>query len=144
VRRESFRFAFAASLPRYSFRFLDGVFSLVLLRVVSFLKSDRFTFSIIREVVLRMEPVNTIVLRHIESVMNEQGYRVFTTEDGKILAMDDSYQVRFKFDPMFTDNDFSCQVLAWTENGLRIRESFNISWTNGEAIRKFIEYIKNL
>ncbi len=91
-----------------------------------------------------MEPVNTIVLRHIESVMNEQGYRVFTTEDGKILAMDDSYQVRFKFDPMFTDNDFSCQVLAWTENGLRIRESFNISWTNGEAIRKFIEYIKNL
>ena len=91
-----------------------------------------------------MEPVNCIVLRYIESVMNERGYRVFTTGDGKILAMDETFQVRFKFDPMFTDNDFSCQVLAWTEGGLRLRESFNVSWTNGEGIRRFMDFIWNL
>ena len=91
-----------------------------------------------------MEPVSCIVLRHIENIMNERGYRVYTTEDGKILAMDETFQVRFKFDAVFTDNDFSCQVLGWTEGGLRLHESFNVSWSNGEGVRHFMEFIRNL
>ncbi len=37
---------------------------------------------------------------------------LYFTDDDKLLAMDDRFETHFKFDLVFSDNDFSCQVLS--------------------------------
>jgi len=76
--------------------------------------------------------------------MNSKGLSIFITADGKYLAMDNSFDTVFKFDMVFSDNDFSCQILSKSEQGLMLTESFNIPWTNGNALRDFMEYLRKL
>jgi len=76
--------------------------------------------------------------------MNSKGLNIFITSDGKYLAMDASFDTHYKFDLVFSDNDFSCQILAKGEQGLVLNHSVNIPWTNGTAIREFVEYLRQL
>ena len=52
----------------------------------------------------------------------------------------------YKFDLIFSDNDFSCQILERGDNdmGLMLKQSFNIPWTNGDALREFMEYVRQM
>ena len=91
-----------------------------------------------------MRPVSYLITNFIEKTMNNKGLSIFITTDGKYLAMDKSYDTLFKFDLMFSDNDFSCQILARSEHGLMLKHSVNIPWSNGNALREFMEYLRNL
>ena len=76
--------------------------------------------------------------------MRERGLRLYTTDEDKIMAIDDAFETRFKFDLVFSDNDFSCAVLSMGERGLVLRRRFNISWTNAPEIREFMEFVKGM
>ena len=91
-----------------------------------------------------MRPVSYLITNFIERTVNSKGLSIFITSDGKYLAMDKSYDTIFKFDLMFSDNDFSCQILAKSEHGLMLKHSVNIPWTNGDALRDFMEYLRQL
>ncbi|MEA4880883.1 MAG: hypothetical protein VB045_05345 [Synergistaceae bacterium] len=91
-----------------------------------------------------MEHVSAIITRFIRQNMEERGLGLYFTDDDKLLAMDENYETQFKFDLVFSDNDFSCQLLTRGEKGLQMRERFNISWTNAKGIREFMEYIRNI
>ena len=91
-----------------------------------------------------MRPVSYLVTNYIEKTMNGKGLNIFITADGKYLAMDKSYDTIFKFDLIFSDNDFSCQILSKSEHGLMLKHSVNIPWTNGNALRDFMEYVRQL
>ena len=91
-----------------------------------------------------MEHVSAIITRFIRQNMEERGLVLYFTDDDKLLAMDEQYETRFKFDLVFSDNDFSCQLLTRGEKGLQMRERFNIYWTNAKGIREFMEYIRNI
>ena len=91
-----------------------------------------------------MRPVSYLITNFIEKIMNGKGLSIFITADGKYLAMDQSYDTIFKFDLVFSDNDFNCQILTKSENGLVLKQSVNIPWTNGNALRDFMEYIRQL
>ena len=91
-----------------------------------------------------MRPVSYLITNFIEKTMNDKGLSIFATADGKYLAMDGSCDTIFKFDLIFSNNGFSCQVLAKGENGLMLMCSANISWTNGNALRDFMEYLSQL
>ncbi len=91
-----------------------------------------------------MEHVSAIITRFIRQNMEERGLVLYFTDDDKLLAMDENYETQFKFDLVFSDNDFSCQLLTRGEKGLQMRERFNISWTNAKGIREFMEFIRNI
>lgn len=91
-----------------------------------------------------MEHVSAIITRFIRQNMEERGLVLYFTDDDKLLAMDENHETQFKFDLVFSDNDFSCQLLTRGEKGLQMRERFNISWTNAKGIREFMEYIRNI
>ena len=91
-----------------------------------------------------MRPVSYLITNFIEKTMNSKGLSIFITADGKYLAMDKSFDTIFKFDLSFSDNDFSCQILAKSEHGLMVRHSVNIPWTNGNALRDFMEFLRQL
>ena len=91
-----------------------------------------------------MRPVSYLITNFIEKTMNAKGLSIFITADGKYLAMDKACDTIFKFDLSFSDNDFSCQILARGEHGLMLKHSVNIPWTNGGALRDFMEYLRQL
>ena len=92
-----------------------------------------------------MRPVSYVITNFIEKTMNVKGLNLYITSDGKYLAMDGSYDTIFKFDLIFSDSDFSCQILAKREEGgLMLKHSVNIPWTNGTAIRDFMEYVRSI
>ena len=91
-----------------------------------------------------MRPVSYLITNFIEKTMNSKGLSIFITADGKYLAMDKSYDTIYKFDLMFSDNDFSCQILGKSDHGLVLKNSVNIPWTNGNALRDFMEYLRQL
>ena len=88
-----------------------------------------------------MRPVSYVITNFIEKTMSVKGLSLYITSDGKYLAMDGMFDTIFKFDMIFSDNDFSCQVLAKSEEGLVLKRAVNIPWTNGAALREFMEYV---
>ena len=91
-----------------------------------------------------MRPVSYVVTNFIEKTMSVKGLNLYITSDGKYLAMDATFDTIFKFDLIFSDNDFSCQILARSEAGLVLKHAVNIPWTNGGALRDFMEYVRKL
>jgi len=91
-----------------------------------------------------MRPVSYLVTNFIEKTMNSKGLSIFITTDGKYLAMDKSYDTIFKFDLAFSDNDFTCKILIKGDGGLVLKDTVNIPWTNGNALREFMEYLRQL
>ena len=91
-----------------------------------------------------MEHVSGIITCFSRQNMEERSLMLFFTDDDKLLAMDDTYETHFKFDLVFSDNDFSCQILSRGEKGLHVRQRFNISWTNAKGIREFMDYVRSL
>ncbi|MDR1978626.1 MAG: hypothetical protein LBQ42_07825 [Synergistaceae bacterium] len=91
-----------------------------------------------------MRPVSYVITNFIEKTMNVKGLNLFITADGKYLAMDSAFDTVYKFDLIFSDNDFSCQILAKGENGLTLRHAVNIPWTNGAAIRDFMDFVREI
>ena len=94
----------------------------------------------------KLRPVSYVITSFIEKTMSVRGLNLYVTSDGKYLAMDGLFDTVYKFDLIFSDNDFSCQILARGENGmgLMLKQSFNIPWTNGEALRDFMEYVRQM
>ena len=76
--------------------------------------------------------------------MSVRGLNLYITSDGKYLAMDSQYDTIYKFDLIFSDSDFSCQILAKGSEGLMVKHSVNIPWTNGVALREFMEYVRQM
>ncbi len=91
-----------------------------------------------------MKPISHLITSFIEKTVESKGLSLYITPDGKYLAMDKEHNTAIKFDFMYSDNDFSCQVLVSSDNGLHLKHSVNIPWTNGAAIRDFMEQIKEL
>jgi hypothetical protein len=93
---------------------------------------------------MAMKPVSYVITNFIEKTMNMKGLSLYITADGKYLVMDGAFDTLFKFDLIFSDNDFSCQILAKGDMGLFLKHAVNIPWTNGEAIREFMDYVRQL
>lgn len=93
-----------------------------------------------------MRPVSYVITNFIEKTMSVRGLNLYVTADGKYLAMDGQFDTVYKFDLIFSDNDFSCQILERGDNdmGLMLKQSFNIPWTNGDALREFMEYVRQM
>ena len=91
-----------------------------------------------------MKPVSYVITNFIEKTMSVKGLNLYVTSDGKFLVMDNNYDTVFKFDLMFSDNDFSCQILARSDQGLIMKHSVNIPWTNGGALREFMDFVRNM
>ncbi|MDR1730641.1 MAG: hypothetical protein LBR61_00965 [Synergistaceae bacterium] len=91
-----------------------------------------------------MKPVSYVITSFIEKTMSIKGLTLYVTSDGKYLVMDGQYDTIFKFDLVFSDNDFSCQILAKGSEGLMLKHSVNIPWTNGSALREFMEFVREL
>lgn len=91
-----------------------------------------------------MDHVSVIITRTIRQNMENRGFSLYFTDDDKLLAMDENFETHFKFDLVFSDNDFSCQILAQGEKGLELLRRFNISWTNARGLREFMEFVQNL
>ena len=91
-----------------------------------------------------MRPISYVVTNFIEKTMNIKGLNLYITSDGKYLAMDGSFETIYKFDLVFSDSDFSCQILTKGENGLTLKHSVNIPWTDGTAIREFMDFCSSL
>ena len=91
-----------------------------------------------------MRPVSYVITSFIEKTMSLKGLSLYITSDGKYLAMDALFNTVFKFDLVFSDNDFSCQILAKSDVGLMLKHSVNIPWTNGGALRDFMEYVRQM
>ena len=91
-----------------------------------------------------MDHVSAIITRCIRQNMEDRGLALYFTDDDKLLAMDEEFETHFKFDLVFSDNDFSCLILSRGPKGLEVRQRFNISWTNARHIRDFMEYVRKL
>ena len=91
-----------------------------------------------------MRPIAYLITSYIEKSLEAKGLSLYVTSDGKYLAMDGNFNTVFKFDLIFSDGDFSCQILAREGEGLVVRHSVNIPWTNGVALREFMEHVKAL
>ncbi|MGI6783970.1 MAG: hypothetical protein ACOX5A_07045 [Aminivibrio sp.] len=91
-----------------------------------------------------MDHVSAIITGFIRQNMEERGLSLYFTDDDKLLAMDDQFETHFKFDLVFSDNDFSCLILSRGDKGLEVRQRFNISWTSARSIREFMEYVRKL
>jgi len=91
-----------------------------------------------------MDHVSAIITRFIRQNMEDRGLALYFTDDDKLLAMDEEFETHFKFDLVFSDNDFSCLILSRGSKGLEVRQRFNISWTNARHIRDFMEYVRKL
>lgn len=91
-----------------------------------------------------MKPISYVITNFIEQTVSEKGLNLYITADGKYLAMDSEFDTILKFDLIFSDSDFSCQILARGSEGLMLRRSFNIPWTSGGALREFMTYVKEL
>lgn len=91
-----------------------------------------------------MRPVSYVITNFIEKTMSVKGLNLYITSEGKYLAMNGLFDTIFKFDLIFSDNDFSCQILAKSAEGLVLKQAVNIPWTNGEAIRNFMEYVRQM
>jgi hypothetical protein len=91
-----------------------------------------------------MQPVSYVITNFIEKAMSMKGLSLYVTTDGKYLAMDGNFDTIYKFDLIFSDNDFSCQILARGANGLSLKHAVNIPWTNGSAIRDFMEFVRQI
>jgi hypothetical protein len=91
-----------------------------------------------------MKPISYVITNFIEKTMSIKGLNLYITSDGKYLVMDGQYDTIFKFDLMFSDNDFSCQILARGPEGLQLKHSVNIPWTNGSGLRDFMDFVRHL
>ena len=91
-----------------------------------------------------MRPVSYVITNFIEKTMSVKGLNLYVTTDGKYLAMDSNFDTVYKFDLIFSDNDFSCQILARGGNGLTLKHAVNIPWPNGSAIRDFMDFVRQI
>ena len=91
-----------------------------------------------------MKDVSSVVVEFIERAMKKKGLELYSSSEGKYMAMDGDYNTRFKFDLSFSDNAFVCHTLIHGEEELMLSHSVNISWTDGKGIRGFFKYIDSL
>ena len=91
-----------------------------------------------------MKPISTMITDFIDNTMSVKNLRVYCSEHGKIFVMDEEYDTLFKFDLVFSDSDFSCQILVRNEGRLTLKHSVNISWTDGRMIRNFMRQVEEL
>jgi len=92
----------------------------------------------------RMKPISTIIIDFIDTTMSIKNLKVYFSDHGKILVLDEEFDTLFKFDLLFSDTDFSCQILVRNNGGLTLKHSFNIPWTDGKAIRNFMKQVEGL
>lgn len=91
-----------------------------------------------------MKTISTMITDFIDNTMSVKNLRVYCSEHGKIFVMDEEYDTLFKFDLVFSDSDFSCQILVRNEGRLTLKHSVNISWTDGRMIRNFMRQVEEL
>ena len=92
----------------------------------------------------RMKPISTIIIDFIDTTMSIKNLKVYCSDHGKIFVLDEEFDTLFKFDLLFSDTDFSCQILVRNNGGLALKHSFNIPWTDGKAIRSFMKQVEGL
>jgi hypothetical protein len=85
-----------------------------------------------------------IITNFIEKAMSAKELNLFVTSDGKYLAMNEQYDTVYKFDLLFSDSDFSCQILAGGAGGVVLKHAVNVPWTNGAGIRAFMDYVNRM
>jgi len=91
-----------------------------------------------------LEHISKIITDFIKENMMERGLNLYRTDEKKIMALNDAYETKFKFDLVCTDNDFSCSVLSLGEDGLVMRKRFNVSWSDSDGIREFMGFVRGL
>ncbi|NLL37187.1 MAG: hypothetical protein GX256_06660 [Fretibacterium sp.] len=91
-----------------------------------------------------MKPIAYLITNFIEKTVESKGLSLYVTSDGKYLAMDEDFNTHYKFDLIVSGSDFSCQVLTPEGEALVTRLSVNIPWTNGAALRDFMEQVRAL
>jgi len=91
-----------------------------------------------------MKPISTIIIDFIDTTMSIKNLRVYCSDQGKIFVLDGEFNTLFKFDLLFSDTDFSCQILVRDDGCLALKHSFNIPWTDGKAIRNFMKQVEGL
>ena len=91
-----------------------------------------------------MKNISSVIVEYLERTMLNKGLALYESDEGKYMAMDESFNVRFKFDIEFSDRAFVCHTLIHTDGELQLSHSVNIAWTNGKAIRDFFQYLQEL
>ena len=91
-----------------------------------------------------MKPISTIIVDFIDTTMSIKNLKVYCSDHGKIFVLDEEFDTLFKFDLIFSDTDFSCQILVRSNGELTLKHSFNIPWTDGKAIRNFMKQVEGL
>ena len=59
-----------------------------------------------------MKPISTIIVDFIDTTMSIKNLKVYCSDHGKIFVLDEEFDTLFKFDLIFSDTDFSCQILV--------------------------------
>lgn len=91
-----------------------------------------------------MKPISSIIIDFLNDTITNKNLGVYCSEHGKIFVLNEEYDTLFKFDLNFSDSDFSCQILMREKAELKLKYSFNISWTDGKAIRNFMKQVEAL
>ena len=50
-----------------------------------------------------MKNISSVIVEYLERTMLNKGLALYESDEGKYMAMDESFNVRFKFDLEFTD-----------------------------------------
>jgi len=86
-----------------------------------------------------------MITNFFDKAMNAKGLKLFAASNERFFAMDSSFETVFKFDLFCSSSDFTCYVLAKDSDGELTQEhSVNIAWTDGPAIREFMEYVQGM
>ena len=91
-----------------------------------------------------MKNISSVIVEYLEQTTLNKGLALYESDENKYMAMDESLNVRFKFDLEFSDRAFVCHTLVHTDGELQLSHSVNIAWTNGKAIRDFFQYLQEL
>ena len=68
-----------------------------------------------------MKSISTIIIDFIDTTMSIKNLKVYCSDHGKIFVLDEEFDTLFKFDLLFSDTDFSCQILVRNNGGLTLK-----------------------
>ena len=92
--------------------------------------------------------ISTFIIDRIAKAMRKRGLEIYESGEGKLLAMSSALDVRFKFELMFSANDFNVTVLGARKDDpdgemAKLRQDC-FAWTDGKRFKAFDAFLKSL
>lgn len=92
--------------------------------------------------------ISTFIIDRIAKAMRKRGLEIYESGEGKLLAMSPALDVRFKFELLFSANDFNVTVLGAREDDpdgemSKLRQDC-FAWTDSKRFKAFNAFLKSL